>query len=438
MIADEAAIKQVLDCKGASGIRCCPSCKNVVAKDSDLAERDATGYLVEVTCSDTSRFDHASDTDMFQIADLLERSRGTLGIGAFKQLEISTGFNFNPLGLLADKELRPYSRPASSLTWDPMHCLWSNGIVGFEVHNLLQRMVSTTSFTWSDLEMFCKSDWKFPAFCRAKGRSIYEVFNENRQRACKDNFKAGATELLLALPLLLLFGELFLVAKLPREMACLRALCDVAHEAQEAKFGRGDVGKFASSIQKHFAEFRSVYSDDSVKPKHHYTCHLPAQLQRDRFLLDAFTLERKHQSVKSAASNTDNIEDYEVSVLSRIHIDELRCQSELACKPGLRGKQARCLPLQATIADGLECSGLRFCSGDVVLRGDSALLIRGAIHIDGGQIELLATPLQFRRRLSAMAAEWMQLPGLFRCSPRDIRYASCWTDDGEKFTILGR
>ena len=438
VIADEAALKQYLDCKGSSGLRCCPACKNVLLRDSDLANRDNTGYLMEMTCSDTNRFDCASDADMFEVADLLLRSRNTMGVGAFKELEKGTGFNFNQQGLLADVALRPHSRPASSLTWDPMHCLWSNGIVSFEIHELLHRMRSTTSFGWSDLEAFCKSDWQFPSYCRAKGRAIYQVFNEARERSCQEGFKAGATEAILILPLLLFFGELFLVRQLPDEIACLRSLCDVTHEAQEAKFGRGDPGKFAAAIRKHFDAYRKTYSDQRVKPKHHYTCHLPGQLRRDRFLLDAFTLERKHQAVKTAASSTYNTADYEVSVSCRIHLEELRSHSELDCKPGLRAKQARCVPLQAMVANGLECSGLRFHSGDVLLMGDSALFVRGAILIDGGELELLVTPLQFARRISSFAAEWKQQPGVFRCPPRDVRPASCWAVDGDKFTILSR
>ena len=140
VIADEAALKLGLNCKGASGLRPCPACKNVMLRDSDVAGRDETGYLVEITCSDGGRFDLASDQDLFDVADLLQRSRGTMRVGAFKKLEMSTGFNHNERGVLADTELRPHSRPASSLTFDPMHCIWSNGIVSVEVHCLLQQM----------------------------------------------------------------------------------------------------------------------------------------------------------------------------------------------------------------------------------------------------------------------------------------------------------
>ena len=256
VIADEAALKLGLDCKGASGLRPCPMCKNVMLKGSEVANRDRTGYLVEITCSDMDRFDWASDRDLFDVADLLQSSRGTMGVGAFKQLEMSTGFNHNERGILADTELRPFLRPASSFTFDPMHCLWSNGIVSVEVHCFLQRLREQTQFSWRDIQMFCKADWQFPSFCRAKGRCIHEVFNEVRERFSKYAFKAGATEMLVVLPLLLHFGETWVAAALPREIESLRALAVVAHETQEAKFQRGDLGRMTAAITHHFALFR--------------------------------------------------------------------------------------------------------------------------------------------------------------------------------------
>ena len=110
------------------------------------------------------------------------------------------------------------------------------------------------------------------------------MFNEVRERSSKDAFKAGATELLVVLPLLLHFAEMFLAPALDKEIESLRALVAVAHETQEAKFQRGDHGRMVAAIERHFALFRQTYGDDWVRPKHHYVCHLPTQLARDGFL----------------------------------------------------------------------------------------------------------------------------------------------------------
>jgi len=437
VIADEAALKEAYDSKGASGLRCCPGCKNVMLRGSDVASRDASGYLVEFTCSDLDKLDWASDEDMFGAIDLLLASKGTMGVGAFDRLEKSSGFNHNPHGLFADLELRTHCRPASILTFDPMHCLWSNGVVGVEVHCLLSKMRENTKLGWRDLQMFCKADWSFPAFCSGKGRAIHDVWNESREKASKEHFKAGATELIIVLPLVMHFAELFLAAVLPHEVNCLRALMTVVHESQEAKFGRGCDRALASAVSRHMTLFRTVYGNDNMKPKHHYCCHLPRQLARDHFLLDAFTLERKHQEVKRAASNTDNTIEFELSTLARVRVAEMRSQSQLECTNGLRGPQARVDSVAAFIADSLEFNGLRLSAGDFVFRSNDILRVVGALLLDEHGLQLLVRICTFVRRMSAIAAVWTLDVGLARCSPEGVRPAACWCADGEGFLVLG-
>ena len=94
VIADEAALKLGIDCKGSSGLRPCPMCKHVLLRGSDVASRDATGYLVELTCPDIDRFDWSSDQDLWGATDLLQRSKPVMGVGAFKHLQKSCGLKF--------------------------------------------------------------------------------------------------------------------------------------------------------------------------------------------------------------------------------------------------------------------------------------------------------------------------------------------------------
>ena len=48
VFADEAAIKYMLDSKGASGLKPCPLCKNVVAFDHGLVENGDMPALWEI------------------------------------------------------------------------------------------------------------------------------------------------------------------------------------------------------------------------------------------------------------------------------------------------------------------------------------------------------------------------------------------------------
>ena len=143
-----------------------------------------------------------------------------------------------------------------------------------------------------------------------------------------------------------------------------------------------------------------------MKPKHHYVCHLPRQVARDGFLMDAFTLERKHQEVKRAASNTDNTTEFELSTLARAHTEELRNQASLQCDNGLRGRQVRYDPLASFVADSLEYRGLRVSAGGLVFRGDERFRVMGALLMDEHGLQFLVKPLARIRRLSGIASVW--------------------------------
>ena len=72
MIGDEAALKQMLSVKGASGTIPCLKCWNVVAASSELHLHDATGTLVPHTCFDTSKFKLRTDEQMLSSARHLQ------------------------------------------------------------------------------------------------------------------------------------------------------------------------------------------------------------------------------------------------------------------------------------------------------------------------------------------------------------------------------
>ena len=211
----------------------------------------------------------------------------------------------------------------------------------------------------------------------------------------------------------------------------------LVHECQEAKFGRGLVSDLSSAVFHHMRLFSTVYGDDRMKPKHHCCCHLPRQLARDQFLMDAFTLERKHQEVKRACANTDNTSEFELSTLARVHVEEVRNQSQLECTNGLRGPRSRVDSMSSCIADSLEFHGLRFSVGDLVFIGNDIVRVVGALHMDEHGLQLLTKPMKLVRNLSGIAAVWSVESGLARCNPEGVRPAACWRTDNDGFLVIG-
>ena len=109
LLGDEAALNRVCSSKGAGGIVPCVICKNVVAlQENSLVQHSAEGYVVDISCADITKFDHASDKELYDKHDMLNELTVIATPGEFKQIEQSMGIAFNPAGVLADLELRPH------------------------------------------------------------------------------------------------------------------------------------------------------------------------------------------------------------------------------------------------------------------------------------------------------------------------------------------
>ena len=88
LITDEGAGKETLCTKGASGLRPCLQCKNVVLHQEEvLADYDDANYLVPLWCADWSQFDPLSSDEFLQQYDDLASLRGSTTHANIKRLE---------------------------------------------------------------------------------------------------------------------------------------------------------------------------------------------------------------------------------------------------------------------------------------------------------------------------------------------------------------
>ena len=110
-IADLDAHRAVSGLKGTSGLRPCIKCRNLMCKDHPSVGQ--SDWLVDITCKDPSRFDLATDTDIFETLDMLQ-SKYDRGEDV-KDLEKAHGVNRNPLSMYMDMHLRRFVRPVSGV-----------------------------------------------------------------------------------------------------------------------------------------------------------------------------------------------------------------------------------------------------------------------------------------------------------------------------------
>ena len=203
LLADESALKSVWRFKGAAGLRACGLCRNVMSLRSELV--DGQTYLVDVSCSDSSKFVLCTNEDVWEAHDRLEAAVGHMTKGDFDRFEKASGINYSSEGLLADKELRTMIGPASVTTMDWMHNFLVHGIANLEVFGFLRQCRLLLGIKFEQINTYVTADWCWP---KSQSRhKINEVFTAARERASSEAFKASASELMMAYPLLRKFAQ---------------------------------------------------------------------------------------------------------------------------------------------------------------------------------------------------------------------------------------
>ena len=381
---------------------------------------------------------------------MLARVRDGLGKGVFEDLEKSFGVVFVPDGLLADLELRAVA-PPSTYVRDPMHVMLSGGTADVEIYAFLRSVaVAVPGFSWKTVRDFVAAAWHFPG--RISNVKLSDVFSDSRETASKsaEIFKAGASEVLSVYPLLRYFAEVVVarIATCDRAVASFLACCTVLDLASMLKVGGHPdpnlVFDFKNAcVRFHEAHVRA-YGDTFVKPKHHYLLHCSTQYEEDGRWLDCFVHERKHQVIKTQASDIKNTQIFERSVLmpacnSMLHLMEGMRSS------GLIGSSARVPELETTfagpvfVASRMTFAWMQFSKGDLLLASRSAVTVLGCISFNGG-FGLLVEPLCLLDEPSSTTSVWHR-SGDMQATALDhhaFRHAKAWfTKADGSLVVLG-
>jgi len=380
-IADEAALKDQYSFKGASGVKPCFCCRNVISHDRGRERARPIGdYVVTICCGDTTKFDLATDEDIWRTYDNLKAMVGVVNKTNIDKLEKASGMNYNPHGLLHDEELRKYVRPASTTRLDPMHCLVANGVCTTEVHVFLVAMKGTLGIGFTELSEFASHKWKW----WGTSANLSKFFTPTKETACKESFKADASELFMVMTLLRHFAHAVVrpTGLLVAECTSFEAMCVVTDSYLAGKYATHvNLGRdqLPSAAEAHFRAHMAAYGDQYMRPKNHYTLHLGMQLRLDSFLVDCFTLERKHQLLKSVATNVKNTKVFERSVLTYALLQQIvttRVGDGLVGPTKLAGGMRHCRKLKRGAVtynanDLLFCDGkccyIRSCTADALI-----------------------------------------------------------------------
>ena len=304
VIGDVPALSELTLCKGHSGFKCCILCKNVLLAAHASANDLASGYAITHTCLDCSKFVLHTDGSIQNMMCKLRVESERMTTDDFAQLQLVYGFNYNPFSfLLSDC----YSiTVASSLMWDWMHNLCEGGLVdkeiGLCVATLKRARAPTTFATISRFVKLFKLPKHLPRIDKLFDASSCAKYLRNEALSC------SATQVLTLCPVLAVYFSTFGVSQgyCLDHVHCLLALFHVVSLLDAVRLGIVSPDALAIAVKRHGDLYVQCYGERLVRPKHHYTQHLPDMFRRWGILLSCWVHERHHRLLIRWTENRRN------------------------------------------------------------------------------------------------------------------------------------
>jgi len=364
-LCDEAALHALWLCKGASGVKTCVQCLNVVNKNwKGAIGLDEHSFLKPYsTVVSTRELVPATKHTIWAILAKLESARPLMSASAFKEYEKSLGFNFAPGGILMDLRLRDFLDPSTQTIYDWPHSVLE-GVLPKQLGNLhdaFRREHRVDLYVL--LDEFVRT-WHIPS--RFSGCGWKDTFSEHKRRSMKEagHFKATMSEGLCVVPIVAYWCRTVAVPEGKAPLACdaFIKLAFLISALQAAGRGSADVAPedLRLSVEAHLEAYRAAHGDDMI-PKFHHGLHYADAFRVLRVLPTTMPLERKHKTAKAFAEAIDNTSrDWDSHVLKECinkalsayeSADYLRMDAGLYNTSPPRSISSRgCLKLSATSA----------------------------------------------------------------------------------------
>ena len=443
ILADEAACKAVWCTKGASGIRPCCDCKNVVSDRSDLHKHDT--QLVPLSCVEPSLFDPMPHDGLHRTHDMLAAmvvsGRSKVDINRAEQ---ASGLVYNAHGVLADAELRAHVDLRANAR-DPMHVMFVGGVLNTEMWAVLNAWRRVRKgFSWKVLREWFAAAWRYPA-ARAKHMSLPKIFTDTREEASNaaQSMKLGASELMAVYSIIRHFVEVEVLPSglIPLACASYLACCRAVdhYTAMKHSLTRGGRSMYADAVAEAGRCHVAAYGIELWRPKNHYWYHTGSQWEEDGLVLDCWVHERKHQAIKAAADHVHNTRAFESSVLSGV-LNNTFAELRDVATDALEGPQSWCPQIapNAMVAKQARARGIVISSGDLMHLGHMMVEVCLCVSM-GDARRVVARPLALCERLTPHASRWSLGEALVLIDIVDgWAHAAAWFHTGEDIVVLRR
>lgn len=198
-VGDMDSVRLLCSAKGASALKPCLWCQNLVSKGSLIPESD--NYFVTISSSQVEKFDLLRSQELFEAYDRSLREKATRTKKDHSEVEKHLGFLINEHSLIASPEARAIL-PLDRIVTDSCHNYFANGVASQELL-LLQQHLKEHGTTLDhikqsaiEVQWVCSNDH----FCSRTSRSF--LFYESLWPDDGDMFKGGAQQVWCLIPLL--------------------------------------------------------------------------------------------------------------------------------------------------------------------------------------------------------------------------------------------
>ena len=304
IIVDGLAEKKLCSLKGASGMKCCADCKNVLTGPPHKYKNHP--YLRHYSCTRLNQFDLHTEATFNDMTTKLV-ALADAGSKKLKAHEKAYGLNYEPDALVFDVSLRDVFSPIRNGFKDPMHTLIaSGGVAQHHISAFLMALIIAMRVTLEDVDRWC-AQIRWPHDMQhLLSKSFFTSRVTLKISKKQASLRAFANETLSAITALLLFWEVELEpeGKLLRHGRCLRLLKWIL----DILFYMGDeavkhAGALAKLMEEYGDLFLELYPIHFVKPKFHWMFHIPLALARFGLCLNCMAPERMHKAALALAGH---------------------------------------------------------------------------------------------------------------------------------------
>ena len=354
-LADEKAHEELMNVKGASGMKPCPTCKNIVNR----VDVGAHAYLQNLSCCEYDKFDYHTNESFWEVIDHLRNQKHVLSKTKFAELQKYVGVNYDEDTLLYDDSLRSMVKPIDMIVRDWMHTLVSGGVASTEISLVLQLLVEAGISLGHVTEYSLR--FKLPM---AKSQPDADWFSEKRIGEEHMRTPAASDHISMVCLLNAFLQNVVAPANILNENCeCFDLLNNIV---EILALGPEESVKHLADLKSLIVQHNKLFSvlyPDHLKPKFHHMFHIVDNVTCLNKLLSCFVTERKHRTMKAAALHSMRHVEHTVTIdiVNRFFEMARECENMFAASFLLEPRKHNIMHnvVQTSLKAKLKCGNVR-------------------------------------------------------------------------------